>query len=162
MKGFGAVSIGTGPGRAWARGRFEGPYLRDDLMGRGVMVETLETATTWSNAPVLYAAVREALSEQAPVVGCHISHIYPTGCCLYFTFLALQDQEDPVGQWKKVKRSACEAIVGAGGTITHHHGIGADHRRYLKHEDGRLGISMLRGARAKADPEGVMNPGKLL
>ncbi len=162
MKGFGAVSIGTGPGRAWARGRFEGPYLRDDLMGRGVMVETLETATTWSNAPVLYAAVREALSEQAPVVGCHISHVYPTGCCLYFTFLALQDHEDPVGQWKKVKRSACEAIVGAGGTITHHHGIGADHRRYLKHEDGRLGISMLRGARAKADPEGVMNPGKLL
>ena len=162
IRGHGAVSIGTGPGRAWARGRFEGPYLRDDLMGRGVMVETLETATTWANASRLYEAVRGALAAEAPVVGCHISHVYPTGCCLYFTFLARQEAGDPIGQWERVKRSACSAIVEADGTITHHHGIGADHRRYLKHEDGKLGVAMLRGVKAAADPAGVMNPGKLI
>jgi len=158
----GGVSIGTGPGRTWARGRFEGPYLRDELMSRGVMVETLETATTWANVEHLYVAVRSALQEEAPVVGCHISHVYPTGCCLYFTFLARQEPGDLLGQWERVKRSACEGIVGAGGTITHHHGIGADHRRYLRREDGRTGIRILRSAKATVDPAGVMNPGKLV
>ena len=158
----GGVSIGTGPGKAWARGRFEGPYLRDELMARGVMVETLETATNWANADNLYQAVRSALEEEAPVVGCHISHVYPTGCCLYFTFLARQEAGDLIGQWERVKRSACEAIVGAGGTITHHHGVGADHRRYLKREDGKTGIRILRSVKATVDPAGVMNPGKLV
>ena len=73
------------PGR---KGRFHAPYLRDDLLGRGVMVETLETATTWSNLQRLYAAVRDALGEHAPLVACHISHLYPSGASLYFTFLA--------------------------------------------------------------------------
>lgn len=162
IKSAGGVSIGTGPGQAWARGRFEGPYLRDELMSEGVMVETLETATTWSNADHLYTSVRRALEGHAEVVGCHISHVYPTGCCLYFTFLARQDPDDLIGQWKAVKKDACQAIVAAGGTITHHHGVGADHRRYLKEEDGKLGIGMLRAASRRADPTGVMNPGKLV
>lgn len=162
IRSHGGVSIGTGPGQAWAHGRFEGPYLRDELMSRGVMVETLETATTWANSDRLYRAVREALGRYAPIVGCHISHVYPTGCCLYFTFLARQEEDDPIAQWKHLKKDACRAIVEAGGTITHHHGIGADHRRYLKAEDGKLGIGMLRGARGQADPAGIMNPGKLL
>ena len=162
IRAQGGVSIGTGPGQAWAKGRFEGPYLRDELMSVGVMVETLETATTWSNSAHLYGAVREALEGHAPVVGCHISHVYPTGCCLYFTFLARQEPDDLIGQWKEVKGDACDAIVAAGGTITHHHGVGADHRRYLKREDGKLGIGILRSAKKRADPTGVMNPGKLL
>lgn len=162
IRRHGGLSIGTGPGRTWARGRFEGPYLRDELMARGVMVETLETATTWANAENLYRAVRSALEDEAPVVGCHISHVYPTGCCLYFTFLASQEPGALIGQWERVKRSACEAIVEAGGTITHHHGIGADHRRYLKREDGKTGIRMIRSAKAAVDPTGVMNPGKLV
>ncbi len=162
IRRHGGLSIGTGPGRTWARGRFEGPYLRDELMARGVMVETLETATTWANAENLYRAVRSALEDEAPVVGCHISHVYPTGCCLYFTFLARQEPGALIGQWERVKRSACEAIVEAGGTITHHHGVGADHRRYLKREDGKTGIRMIRSAKAAIDPTGVMNPGKLV
>ena len=162
LRRCGAVSIGSGPGRAWARGRFDGPYLRDELMARGVMVETLETATVWTNADNLYRSVRNALGEEAPVVGCHISHVYPTGCCLYFTFLTRQEPGNLVGQWERVKGSACRAIVEAGGTITHHHGIGADHRRYLKREDGRTGIRILRSAKATVDPAGVMNPGKLV
>lgn len=162
IKGAGGVSIGTGPGQSWAHGRFDGPYLRDELMSDGVMVETLETATTWANTENLYRSVRAALEDHAPVVGCHISHVYPTGCCLYFTFLARQKEGRLVAQWKAVKDDACEAIVAAGGTITHHHGIGADHRRYLKQEDGKLGIRMLRSAKKRADPTGVMNPGKLL
>jgi len=158
----GAAPLGAGPGRAWARGRFHAPYFRDDLLARGVMVETLETATTWSGLPGLLAGVRSALSRHAPFVACHVSHIYPTGASLYFTFLAPQDPDDPIGQWRRAKTDACDAIVAAGGTITHHHAIGRDHRRWLAAEDGALGVEALRAVKATLDPAGIMNPGKLL
>ena len=158
----GAAPLGAGPGRAWARGRFHAPYFRDDLLARGVMVETLETATTWSGLPGLLTGVREALARHAPFVACHVSHIYPTGASLYFTFLAPQDPDDPIGQWRRAKADACDGIVAAGGTITHHHSIGRDHRRWLAAEDGALGIEALRAVKATLDPAGIMNPGKLL
>ncbi len=157
-----AVPLGGGPGRAWARGRFHAPYFRDDLIARGVMVETLETATTWAGLPGLLAAVRGALATHAPFVACHVSHIYPTGASLYFTFLARRDADDPIGQWRRAKTDACDAIVGAGGTITHHHAIGRDHARWLAAEDGALGIEALRAVKGRLDPAGIMNPGKLL
>ena len=97
------------------------------------MVETLETATTWSNLHALHDAVREALSRALsargtpPVVMCHVSHLYPSGASLYFTFLARQEAEDPLGQWHAAKAAASDAIVAGGGTITHHHAIGRDH-----------------------------------
>ncbi len=162
LRRHGAVPLGAGPGRAWARGRFHAPYFRDDLIARGVMVETLETATTWSGLPGLYAAVRGALSAHAPFVACHVSHIYPTGASLYFTFLAHQQPDDVIGQWNRAKSAACDAIVSAGGTITHHHAVGRDHRRWLAAEDGELGIEALRAVKDRLDPAGIMNPGKLL
>jgi alkyldihydroxyacetonephosphate synthase len=157
-----AVSLGRAAGRAWERARFHGPYLRDDLLDRGVMVETLETATQWTNLFALYGAVGDALREHAPLVACHISHLYPTGASLYFTFLARQDAADPVGQWQRAKAAACDAIVAAGGTITHHHAVGRDHAKWLGREVGDAGIAALRGIKAQLDPTGIMNPGKLL
>jgi alkyldihydroxyacetonephosphate synthase len=162
LRRHGGASLGSSPGRAWARGRFHAPYLRDDLLGRGVMVETLETATTWSNLEHLYVAVREALGEHAPLVACHISHLYPSGSSLYYTFLAHQEPGDLIGQWQRAKTAACEAIVGAGGTITHHHAIGRDHRSYVEAEAGAAGVEALRAAKRALDPAGIMNPGKLL
>ena len=116
------------------------------------MVETLETATTWTGLPGLLDGRSRALSRHAPFVACHVSHIYPTGASLYFTFLAPQDQDDPIGQWRRVKSDACDAIVAAGGTITHHHAIGRDHRRWLAAEDGALGIEALRAVKATPRP----------
>jgi alkyldihydroxyacetonephosphate synthase len=155
----GARPLGGAPGRAWERSRFAGPHLRDDLMDRGVLVETLETATTWSNLERLYDAVRGALDGVH--VGCHVSHLYPTGASLYFTLLGAQSG-DPAAQWRAIKDAATRAMVEAGGTITHHHAIGRDHAPYLGDEIGELGLELLRAIKERCDPAGIMNPGKLL
>jgi alkyldihydroxyacetonephosphate synthase len=155
----GARPLGAKPGHAWKASRFAGPYLRDDLMDRGVLVETLETATSWSNLAHLYDTVRGALAGAH--VGCHVSHLYPTGASLYFTILAAQD-DDPAAQWRALKARAMDALVAAGGTVTHHHAIGHDHAPWYEREIGPLGVNLLRTLKAHADPAGIMNPGKLL
>jgi alkyldihydroxyacetonephosphate synthase len=162
LRRHGAVSLGRSPGRAWSRSRFDGPYLRDDLMERGVMAETLETATTWTNLAALYRAVDDALGAHAPVVMCHVSHLYETGASLYFTFIARQREGAELDQWREAKSAACDAIVAAGGTITHHHAVGRDHAPWLRHEASDAGVSALRALKAELDPQGIMNPGKLL
>ena len=164
LRGAGAWPLGAGPGEAWAATRYAGPHLRDDLLDRGVMVETLETATTWSNLAALRSAVTRALegSLSAPLVLCHASHVYATGASLYFTVFAGQDRDDPAGQWRRAKTAATDAIVGAGGTISHHHAVGADHAPWLRAETGPLGHDVLRVLKERCDPAGIMNPGKLL
>lgn len=92
---------------------------------------------------------------------CHISHIYPTGASLYFTVVAAQ-QGDPVQQWTTVKRAVSDAIIANGGTITHHHAVGADHRPWMEQEIGELGVRILRAVKDTVDPAGILNPGKLL
>ena len=162
LRKAGGVSLGQRPGGAWAASRFTGPYLRDDLLERGVLVETLETAHTWSGLEGLYQAVRQALAPHAPLVGCHVSHVYETGASLYFTFLMPGRAGEELEQWRAAKTAACDAIVAAGGTITHHHAIGRDHVPWLVHEDGELGLDALRAAKERLDPAGIMNPGKLV
>jgi alkyldihydroxyacetonephosphate synthase len=164
LKANGAVSLGQAPGRAWAKGRYHGPYLRDELLARGVFVETLETATQWSGLFTLYRAVGDALRGALGqcVVMCHISHVYPSGASLYFTFLARARDGDELEQWREAKRAASEAIVASGGTITHHHAVGRDHAEWLPAEAGERGIAALRAVKAELDPAGIMNPGKLL
>jgi alkyldihydroxyacetonephosphate synthase len=164
----GGLSLGRSPGEAWAAGRFAGPYLRDDMLGLGVMVETLETATQWSGLMDLHAAVGEALREALaargtpPRVTCHVSHLYPSGASLYFTFLARQEEGAEIEQWRAAKRAASDAIVAQGATITHHHAIGRDHVPWMEAEVGRLGLAALRAVKHELDPVGIMNPGKLL
>jgi alkyldihydroxyacetonephosphate synthase len=168
MRGEGGAGLGAAAGRSWERNRYHGPYLRDHLLDRGVLAETLETATEWSNLFALYVAVGDALRASLgargtpPVVGCHVSHVYPTGASLYFTFLARQERGAEAEQWAAAKRAASEAIVAAGGTITHHHAIGRDHVPYLEAEAGGLGLEALRAVKQQFDPAGIMNPGKLL
>jgi len=160
LRRAGAMAVGRRPGEAWAASRFAGPHLRDDLLDRGVMVETLETATTWSNLERLRQAVRAALA--GTMCGCHVSHLYPTGASLYFTVLARRDGADPAGQWRALKSAASDAIVAAGGTISHHHGVGRDHVPWLAAEAGPLGVELLRAVKERCDPAGIMNPGVLL
>ncbi|GLW07677.1 alkyldihydroxyacetonephosphate synthase [Microtetraspora sp. NBRC 13810] len=163
LAGLGGVPLGAEPGEAWARGRFTAPYLRDALLTAGATVETLETAAFWSNLPRLYDAVRSALHGalgQALVL-CHISHVYETGASLYFTVVTAQTA-DPLDQWAGAKRAASEAIVAAGGTISHHHGVGRDHLAGYAAEIGDLGVDILRGVKERLDPAGILNPGVLI
>ena len=155
--------MGRRPGEAWAKSRFAGPYLRDDLLDRGVLVETLETAAPWQALERVRSAVADAIRGALghALVGCHVSHLYPTGASLYFTVLAAQDRDDPAAQWRRAKTAATDALVASGATITHHHAVGRDHAPWLAAEDGSLGIELLRALKARCDPAGVMNPGVL-
>jgi alkyldihydroxyacetonephosphate synthase len=156
-----------GTGERWARDRFKAPYLRDALLDAGVMVETLETVTFWSGLARLYesvsTALRESLEAQGtnPLVLCHISHVYRSGASLYFTVVCAQ-LPDPVEQWRRAKAAASDAILAAGGSITHHHGIGTDHVRWYALELGELGMRALAAVKRELDPQGVMNPGVLI
>jgi alkyldihydroxyacetonephosphate synthase len=156
-----------GAGESWAHGRYQAPYLRDALLHAGALVETLETAGFWSALPDLYArvaeAVRASLTAQGtpPVVLCHISHVYATGASLYFTVACAQAQ-DPVAQWRAAKAAAAEAILASGASITHHHGVGRDHRDAYLREIGELAVLALRAVKRELDPAGILNPGVLL
>jgi alkyldihydroxyacetonephosphate synthase len=163
-----AVYLGQSAGRSWEHGRYQGPYLRDTLMERGAMVETLETSHTWSRLADLKAAVGAAISSALAdqgtpgLVFCHLSHAYADGASLYFTFVARSRAGAEVDQWRQVKAAACEAIVATGGTITHHHAVGRDHAPYMEAEISPLGVETLRAIKGRIDPAGIMNPGKLI
>jgi alkyldihydroxyacetonephosphate synthase len=163
-----AAYLGQAAGRSWEHGRYQGPYLRDTLMGMGAMVETLETSHTWRDLFKLYRAVggaiRGSLSGQGTpgLVFCHLSHAYADGASLYFTFISRAREGAEVEQWQQVKRAASEAIVASGGTITHHHAVGRDHAPYMEAEVGETGLEVLRAIKQQLDPAGIMNPGKLL
>jgi alkyldihydroxyacetonephosphate synthase len=168
LRAGGAAYLGQAAGRAWEHGRYQGPYLRDTLMGMGAMVETLETSHTWSRYGELHAAVGDAIrgalqGQGTPgLVFCHLSHAYADGASLYFTFISRARRGAELEQWAAVKGAACEAIAARGGTITHHHAVGRDHAPYMQAEVGETGIAALRALKDRLDPAGVMNPGKLL
>jgi len=167
LRGGGAAYLGQAAGRSWEHGRYQGPYLRDTLMGMGAMVETLETSHTWSRLGELHdgvaAAIHGSLDAQGTpgLVFCHLSHAYADGASLYFTFISRSRHGAELEQWAAVKRAASEAIVAAGGTISHHHAVGRDHAPYMEAEVGRTGLDVLRAVKAELDPAGIMNPGKL-
>ena len=163
----GGISAGEGAAEEWLEGRFDGPYLRDSLLDAGVFCETLETATTWSNLQHLRAAVESALKSGFADAGaksyvmCHVSHIYPTGASLYFTVLA-GIRSDPLGTWHPVKARVNDAIIAAGGTISHHHAVGRDHAAWLGQEIGDTGIRILAAIKRELDPTGILNPGAVI
>jgi len=132
------------------------------------MVETLETATPWSNVQELHLRVGASIGAALRACGtpglvmCHVSHLYETGASLYFTFVAAQKQGEELAQWQAVKAAASAAISDGGGTITHHHAVGRDHAPWMEREVGREGVAALRALKAELDPAGIMNPGKLL
>jgi alkyldihydroxyacetonephosphate synthase len=164
----GGFAVGRSPGEAWLRTRFSAPYLRDDLLTQGVLVETLETAAQWSHLTSLHREIADAIAQTLTKLGtpglvmCHVSHLYPTGASLYFTLLARQREGDEIGQWRTVKDAATRAILNGGGTLSHHHGVGFDHAPWMEEEVGSTGVAALRALKLELDPTGIMNPGKLL
>ena len=168
LRDDGGVRLGRPIGESWTHHRFAAPYLRDRLLDAGVLVETLETAATWTTLPTVYAAVRRALRDaltgpgRRPLVMTHVSHGYATGASLYVTVLADRDDDLPIQQWLTAKRAATDALLAAGGTLTHHHAVGVDHRPWLAQEIGPLGVDVLRTVKQRLDPQGICNPGVLL
>ena len=153
---------------SWRDMFVKGPYLRDAIAQLGYVVETFETAVTWDRFEAFHAgvtaAVREAVREACGDgdVSCRFTHAYPDGPAPYFTVIAPGRGVDRVAQWDAIKVAAGEAIHRHGGTITHHHAVGRDHRPWYDRERPPLFGDVLRAAKRTLDPEGILNPGVLV
>lgn len=162
--------LGQSMGRAWRKNRFHAPYARNTLWDAGYAVDTLETAIDWTGVSALVEAIetalRSALDEEGEKVHVftHLSHLYPTGSNIYtsYIFRLAPTPGATLERWRKLKRAASRAIVDHRGTISHQHGVGTDHREYLPLETGDLGVAAVRDLCRRFDPEGLMNPGKLV
>ncbi|MFT5482531.1 MAG: alkyldihydroxyacetonephosphate synthase [Halieaceae bacterium] len=168
--GFEGVAGGREFGEKWAHGRFRAPYLRDPLLRAGYAVDTMETAVDWVRVTdtmnTMEDAIRAAgtdLGEQVHVYT-HLSHVYNQGSSIYTTYVfrCADSYADTLDRWSKLKSAGAEAIVDCGGTISHQHGVGSDHRAYITAEKGPLGIAAIRSLCQLFDPDMQMNPGKLL
>lgn len=166
---YGGVCVGRIFGRQWHKSRFRTPYLRNTLWEMGYAVDTLETACDWTTLPRLLPAIEEALRQamekydERVHVFSHLSHLYPSGSSIYTTYIfrLAPDPEETLHRWLEMKKAASQAIVAHGGTISHQHGVGLDHRPYLVAEKGELGMRVLQEVCRVLDPRGIMNPGKL-
>src|SRR5262245_30095322 len=161
-------SAGSGAGDRWRSAFLRMPYQRDALAAHGMIVETFETACTWDRFSALRAAVETAAADAMRQVGatgvltCRFTHVYPDGPAPYFGVYAAGRWGRTVEQWDEIKAAVSEAILGAGGTITHHHAVGRDHRPWYDRQRPDLFAATLRAGKAVLDPAGVLNPGVLV
>lgn len=161
---------GTYIGQTWQKSRFRTPYLRNTLWEQGVAIDTLETALPWRQVPAaaesIQASIRQAAEqhEERVLVFAHLSHLYPDGASIYITFLfrRFADPDHTLEFWQAMKAAASLEIIRLGGTISHQHGVGLDHAPYLAAEKSPAGLRLLQALLQAADPNGMMNPGKLL
>lgn len=169
-KQYGGVFIGKLIGKAWQHSRFRSPYLRDGFMDLGYAIDTMETAVDWNKTTetmsTMEAAIRagaESFGENVQVFT-HLSHFYPQGSSVYTTYMyrAGDSYQEAHRRWSILKTAGAEAIVSMGGTISHQHGVGEDHKPYLQAEKGELGIATIQALCEHFDPDGRMNPGKLV
>lgn len=153
---------------AWRRTFLHAPYLRDIVACMGMITETFETAITWDRFEAFHEAVSTATRDAVTrvcgggVVTCRFTHVYPDGPAPYFTVIAPGRPDGRLAQWDEIKAAASDAILAHGGTITHHHAVGRDHRSWYDRERPDLFAAALRAARRELDPAGILNPGVLL
>ena len=166
----GGLPTGVSIGRLWQKSRFLTPYLRNTLWERGYAIDTLETALPWAGVLEAATAIKSALLDSLAACGerilvfAHLSHIYPDGASIYVTYLFRRcpDPDETLQRWGAMKSAASQAILSHGGTISHQHGVGTDHAAYLAAEKGTAGMAALQAVQKTFDPQGLMNPGKLL
>ena len=159
----------SGEAGAWRNAFIRAPYYREVLTGMGVMYDTFETAITWERFTDFHANVIDAtrriireVTGRDGSVSCRFTHIYPDGPAPYFSFYALPRRGSELAQWQEIKNAASDALITAGGTITHHHGVGRDHRRWYDLQRPQPFASALRAAKHALDPHGLLNPGVLI
>ena len=150
---------------AWRGAFLAMPYLRDALLRCGVLSDTFETSITWDRFPGFHrdvmAATRAGLGEPCRV-SCRFTHVYPDGPAPYITVIAPARRGEEIEQWWEFKRAASDAIIEAGGTITHHHAVGRDHRAWYDAQRPDVFAAALAGAKSVVDPSGMLNPGVLI
>jgi len=153
----------------WRNAFIRMPYARERLVGRAVIADTFETAITWERFEAFHDAVKTATESairettgRPGQVTCRFTHVYPDGPAPYFTFHALGRHGDLLSQWQTIKSAASEALIAAGGTITHHHAVGRDHRPWYDKQRPELFAAALRAAKRAVDPQGLLNPGVLI
>ncbi len=164
------VHTGRLLGKEWRKSRFRTPYLRNTLWEEGYAVDTMETALPWAAVPAAHAAITAALRTALAPLGerahafAHLSHLYADGASIYSTvlFRIAPTLAETLDRWQRLKDAASAAIVAHGGTISHQHGVGRDHLPWLAAEKGALGLQALATLTRAFDPEGRMNPGKLV
>lgn len=165
------VHAGKAIGKGWAQNRYLGPYFRNSLWEAGYAAETAETCVTWPNVKNAMQALEQAAHDvfaqfnEKVHAFTHLSHVYPQGSSVYSTFIfrAAQDPAETLARWDLLKKALCNAIVEHGGTISHQHGVGLDHKPYLPAEKGgEIGIGGIRTLTRYFDPQTLMNPGKLI
>jgi alkyldihydroxyacetonephosphate synthase len=169
-RAHGGVSTGTLLGATWAARRFAGVYLRNSLWDAGYAVDTMETACDWPRVDAMVHGMedagRAALARHGERTHCytHLSHVYPQGSSVYSTFVYRigPDYDTAFARWQALKSAVGDAIVAHGGTITHQHGVGKDHARWLPAEKGATGMAALSAMVRHFDPDGVMARGNLL
>lgn len=169
-KQYGGVFVGKLIGKAWEHSRFRSPYLRDGFLDLGYAIDTMETAVDWSASTQTMQAIEKAIHDAAASFGekaqvfTHLSHFYPQGSSVYTTYMYRvgNDYAEAMQRWQTLKHAGAQAIVDSGGTISHQHGVGEDHKAYLGAEKGELGLQTIRALCQHFDPEQRMNPGKLL
>jgi alkyldihydroxyacetonephosphate synthase len=162
--GAGASERGSSEG-AWRDAFLQAPYLRDTLIAAGVFAETFETAVTWDRLPEFVRTVKERAREALGgdgTVTCRFTHVYPDGAAPYFTALAPARRGDELAQWNELKTAISEVILAGGGSITHHHAVGRDHRPWYDRQRPDPFAEALRAAKAAVDPAGILNPGVLI
>jgi alkyldihydroxyacetonephosphate synthase len=166
---FRGVHVGRFMGKAWAKNRFRGPYLRNTLWEAGYAADTVETSVNWPKVTPLMRAIEKAARDTLQGENeklhafTHLSHVYRQGCSIYSTFVyrAADSYDANMERWRRLKRRVSETVVEHGGTISHQHGVGVDHAPYLPAEKGALGMDLIRAMAHEFDPQGMMNPGKL-
>ena len=152
----------------WRDAFVNAPYLQTTLLSLGYVVDTFETACTWSAFPGLDRAIREAVGDAmkthcgAGRLSCRFTHVYPDGPAPYYTFVAPGRAGDEMAQWSAIKGAACDAILANGGTITHHHAVGKTHRPWYQRERPQVFGAVLAAAKTALDPQGFLNPGVLI
>ena len=166
--GKAGTGLGATYGAHWEQHRNDAVQTYAQVMGperafgAGAIVDTMEVAGLWSAVPRLYQDIRSTLAAHAQLVGCHLSHVYPSGSSLYFTFLINgADERAAETTYRQAWDQAAASCAAAGGTITHHHGVGRLKAPYLVGELGQAGAAVLERIRAALDPAGIMNPGGL-
>ncbi|MFZ0733354.1 MAG: FAD-binding oxidoreductase [Candidatus Sulfotelmatobacter sp.] len=164
----GAVGLGAGAGKSFEATKYDFPHIRDFLLDRDVTADVSETATVWSNIVTLYrdatAILRNEISKCGvrPWVGCHISHTYPSGASLYFTFGFRQQLGREMEQYLQVKRAVQQSFIDHGATLSHHHAVGTEHLPWLAADISPVGLRAVSAIKQGLDPANIMNPGRLL
>jgi len=163
-KGF---LVGEKPGRKWERSRFDLPYLRDDLLENGILVDTMETVLPWDKINTFKHQLLAELQKSAAfgydkgILMSHLSHVYSSCCSIYFTVIAVRDTSNPLAQWQEIKKLVTDFIVRSGGAVSHHHSIGRMHQPWYVKKTDALTLEILGNIKKTCDPKSILNPGKL-